>query len=589
MKTRWVAVLMMLCSYCCAQPDNPFGNNVYVFDSSMDDAELNKMLARIYKQQRFNAFGDQRYAILFMPGSYGSKENIDIRTGYYTQILGLGGTPEQTSIIGALRTQDWPPPNSAEPTEGLGSTQNYWRGAENFSLTPTLGSLSYPTLIAANEDVWAVGKGSYLRRMHIKGSLRIYELGQSSGGFIANSVVDDSILATEQLFGFIRNSVFYQWVGINFNSFFLGNIGAVAAGKWPDPAATVIPTTPLSREKPFLMYDQRQHQYVMVRPKLKQNSQGIDWSVSNDRIPQHQCYIAKPQQNVEELNAALKEFKCLILTPGIYQLEKPLQVVNPDTLIYGLGFPALIPKNGQEVMHIDDVDGVQVAGIIFTAGPLYSPVLLEVGSQQNRLRHRNNPLFLYDIYCRIGGSLQSGQSQRCIDINSNDVLVDNTWLWRAEYGLNVGWFVNRGCNGLVVNGDYTLIYNLLVDNFQLWQTWWKGNYGRVYSYNSLLPADVPNQQLWQNNDRDGYSSYKVDEGVSHHQAYGLNVYSFFRDSDNIFVDNAVESPSQGTIDFTHLQTFWLGGHYNTGIRNIINERGQGVDAVNRERSLQNWP
>ena len=40
-----------------------------------------------------------------------------------------------------------------------------------------------------------------------------------------------------------------------------------------------------------------------------------------------------------------------------------------------------------------------------------------------------------------------------LEINSNDTIVDHTWIWRADHGSGVGWNQNTSANGLVVNGD----------------------------------------------------------------------------------------------------------------------------------------
>ena len=65
-------------------------------------------------------------------------------------------------------------------------------------------------------------------------------------------------------------------------------------------------------------------------------------------------------------------------------------------------------------------------------------------------------------------------------INSKDVCIDHIWLWRADHGNGVGWDKNKAANGLIVNGDNVLIYGLLNEHFQEYQTLWNGNNGRVY-------------------------------------------------------------------------------------------------------------
>ena len=38
-------------------------------------------------------------------------------------------------------------------------------------------------------------------------------------------------------------------------------------------------------------------------------------------------------------------------------------------------------------------------------------------------------------------------------INSNNVVGDNFWLWRADHGAGSDWNENRNANGLIVNGN----------------------------------------------------------------------------------------------------------------------------------------
>jgi len=48
-------------------------------------------------------FDNQRYAVLFRPGTYGSAANpLVFQVGYYTQVAGLGAMPQDTVINGAI-------------------------------------------------------------------------------------------------------------------------------------------------------------------------------------------------------------------------------------------------------------------------------------------------------------------------------------------------------------------------------------------------------------------------------------------------------------------------------------------------------
>ena len=125
---------------------------------------------------------------------------------------------------------------------------------------------------------------------------------------------------------------------------------------------------------------------------------------------------------------------------------------------------------------------------------------------------------------RVGGAT-AGTTASCLQINANDVIGDNLWLWRADHGTGVGWTQNACNNGLIVNGNRVTIYGLFVEHHEQYQTLWNGNWGRVYFYQSELPYDPPSQAAWSHDGVNGYASYKVADQVTSHQAYGLGIYA----------------------------------------------------------------
>ena len=79
--------------------------------------------------------------------------------------------------------------------------------------------------------------------------------------------------------------------------------------------------------------------------------------------------------------------KNLLFTPGIYELTDTIRVGRANTVVLGLGFATLRANNGVTAMTIADVDGVIVAGLLFDAGEVNSPVLLEVGPNGSKASH----------------------------------------------------------------------------------------------------------------------------------------------------------------------------------------------------------
>jgi hypothetical protein len=282
------------------------------------------------------------------------------------------------------------------------------------------------------------------------------------------------------------------------------------------------------------------------------------------------------------LNSALNRGLNVIFTPGVYQLASSIQVTRPDTIILGLGLTTLVAGGGQPTLVVSDVDGVRIGGIIFDAGTMMSPTLIEIGSGPSTVNHSADPTMLYDTFCRIGGAT-AGTALTCLTVSSNDVMGDNLWLWRADHGTGVGWTSNTCPNGLTVNGDRVSMYGLAVEHFQQYQTIWNGNAGQVYFYQSEMPYDPPNQAAWMNGTSDGYASYEVGSAVTSHTALGLGVYSAFRQV--ITADHGFEAPTATGVSLQHLITVWLNSTPGSGISHVLDETGNPVGSSNSTATL----
>ena len=66
----------------------------------------------------------------------------------------------------------------------------------------------------------------------------------------------------------------------------------------------------------------------------------------------------------------LEEGLHVALAAGIFNLDAPLQVNNPNTLILGLGMATLVSSIGNAVISVADMPGVRVAGLLLSVGPL---------------------------------------------------------------------------------------------------------------------------------------------------------------------------------------------------------------------------
>ncbi|MFK4105329.1 RICIN domain-containing protein [Streptomyces sp. NPDC019531] len=544
-----------------ANPD--LGPNVAVFDPSMSASTIQSKLNSIFQQQETNQFGSQRQAVLFKPGAY----SADVNVGFYTQVLGLGLSPDAVTINGAVHAEaDWFQGNA---------TQNFWRGAENLSVNPTSGS-----------DRWAVSQAASYRRMHLRGNLALDDGGWSSGGYIADSKVDGQVNSGSQQQWLTRNSQLGSWTGSNWNMVFVGSQG-VPGTSFPSPPDTTVAQTPVSREKPFLYVDGNGAYQVFV-PSLRSNSTATSWAggPSGSSLSLDTFYVVKPGATASQINAALAAGKNLLVTPGVYHLDQTLQVNRADTVVLGLGLATFVPDNGITAMKVADVDGVKVAGLLFDAGTTNSPSLMEVGPSNASASHAADPTSLHDVYFRVGGA-GVGKATTSLVVNSDNVIGDHMWIWRADHGSGVGWTSNTADTGLIVNGDNVTMYGLFVEHFQKYQTVWNGNGGRTYFYQNEMPYDPPNQAAWMNGSTQGYAAYKVADSVTSHQAYGLGSYCYFNVNPSVVAAHAIEAPNNSNVRFTSMVTVSLGG---TGtISHVINNTGGPSNSSTNVANLTAYP
>jgi hypothetical protein len=560
-----------------------FGPNVKIFDPSMSSASIQSTVDSIFTQMETNQFGSERYALLFKPGSY----NVNVNVGFYTSIFGLGQKPDDVNITGSVHCEaDWMQGNA---------TCNFWRSVENLSVTPTFISNNLDPL---GTLTWAVSQAAPMRRVHIKGGLLLwdpfetdYDNAWSSGGFIADSKIDNTITSGSQQQFLTRNSQMGSWAGGNWNMVFVGNTGAPSDdSNYPATSDTVVAQAPVVREKPFLYIDNAGKYSVFV-PAVRANTQGITWASDMGQgtsLSIDQFLVAQPgTSTAASLNQALSQGKNILFTPGVYHLSEPLNVTRADTVILGIGLATLTPDNGTAAMTVADVDGVKIAGILFDAGANNSPVLLEVGPTGSSVSHSSNPTTLSDLFFRVGGAAV-GKADVCITINSNNVIGDDFWVWRADHGTGFGWTVNTTKNGIVVNGNDVTIYGLFVEHFHEYQTLWNGNGGKVYFYQSEMPYDVPSQSAWmsENGTVNGYASYKVANTVTTHKLFGSGVYSFFRDA--VVVSNTgIQVPNTTGVTVHHACSVFLTG--NGEITHVVNNTGAAAKSGSTRQTITEYP
>ncbi|MDQ0584489.1 coagulation factor 5/8 type domain-containing protein [Streptomyces rishiriensis] len=525
------------------------GPNVLVFDPSTPD--IQSRLDAVFRQQEAAQFGTGRYALLFRPGTY---HGLNAQLGFYTSIAGLGLSPDDTTINGDVTVDaGW---------FGGNATQNFWRSAENLALVPVSGT-----------NRWAVAQAAPFRRMHIRGGLNLAPSGYgwASGGYIADSRVDGEIGPYSQQQWYTRDSAIGSWLNGVWNMVFSGVEGAPAQS-FPDPPYTTLHTTPVSREKPFLYVDGAGAFRVFL-PARRTDARGVTWGNGTPRgssLPLSRFYVAKPGVSAATLNQALAQGLNLLLTPGIYHLDRPIQVNRADTVVLGLGYATLIPDNGVTALKVADVDGVRLAGFLVDAGPVNSPVLLEVGPAGASRDHSANPTTVQDVFVRIGGA-GAGKATTSMVINNRHTIVDHTWVWRADHGEGVGWETNRADYGVVVNGHDVLATGLFVEHFNKYDVLWNGQRGRTIFFQNEKAYDAPNQAAIQNGSVKGYAAYKVGAHVTAHEGWGLGSYCYYNVDPTIVQHHGFAAPNVPGVKFHDLLVVSLGGQGQ--YEHVINDLG----------------
>lgn len=587
---RGILLIAALMVTACSLPASPatgnpgwstsapnFGANVYTFTPDMPVSTIQATVDEVSSMQVNNQFGTQRYALLFEPGTYGSAATpLNFQVGYYTSVAGLGQNPGDVVINGSIDSYNQCIAGSCT------ALVNFWRSVSNLTINVT-----NPNAGCYFGEFWAVSQAAPLRRVQVNGQVTLFDYctqpSFASGGFIADSQFATSqIISGSQQQWVTRNSNIDSWTNGVWNQVFSGVVGAPAqcfpGGACGGPYTTLA-TSPVTREEPYLYMDANGKYRVFV-PAVQRDSSGASWaagSTPGSSISIDNFFVAQPTDSAARINLALLLGKNLILAPGVYNLESAIIVPYPDTVVLGLGFPTLIPQNGNASMRVLSSRGVEVSGIIFDAGPQNSPVLLQAGTILSLLGDPGaaaDPSAYQDVFFRIGGA-EAGSATVSMIVNVNSAILDDVWAWRADHGTGVGWTVNTADTGLVVNGDNVTAYGLFVEHYQKYEVIWNGNNGTDIFLQNEMPYDPPSQAAWMESPGvNGWAAFKVANNVKNFKGYGLGSYSFFNQGVPIFAANAFEVPKTlpaGSMN--DLLTIFLSTAGSGGIQNVINGTG----------------
>ncbi|GAB7190089.1 hypothetical protein NUM3379_07950 [Kineococcus sp. NUM-3379] len=579
------------------------GVNVRVFDPSMPVSAIQAEVDAIHAKQVNNEMGTERYALLFAPGSYGTDaQPLQVKVGYYTEVAGLGDSPDDVRINGKVEVYNRCLADGG--TSNCIALVNFWRTISNLTIDVNGAGQDG---CRAGRNFWAVSQAVSMRRVDVEGELTLMDYCTAgphfaSGGFIADSRAGAVINGSQQQW-LTRNSTIGSWSNGVWNQVFSGVEGAPSDEGFPNPPYTTLDRTPLSREKPYLFTDGAGNLQVRV-PSAQRDSRGTSWAqglTAGRTIPLSEFYVARPGDSVQTVNAQLARGRHLLLTPGVYDVARSIEVKRADTVVLGIGHATLTAVGGAVPLTVADVPGVVVAGVTVDAGTVESPVLLRVGKKNgnNGRPHTDpaNPTTLSDVYFRVGGP-HVGKADTALEVNSDGVLVDHTWVWRADHGIEGftqgvngdtdRWRTNTGRYGAVVNGDDVTATGLFVEHFQRYNTVWNGERGRVVLYQNELPYDPPTQADWMNGTTEGWAGYKVGDSVRNHTLHGGGVYVFNQNNPSIHTENGFEVPQTPGVRLHHVMTVNLTAGT---IDHVVNGVGDAADMqhVGQPRYVVSYP
>ena len=537
-----------------------FEDNAYVFAPTDDMTRVSRILSDIYSEMERSHFTNTRYAVFFKPGDYG---DLTVNVPFFTTFAGLGEQPDDVTLSSLNCDGKW----------NGNALVNFWRGVENLSFS--------------NTSRWSVSQGTFMRSVNITGDLYLFDWdnyrpgqtggNEASGGFIADSRITGKVNSGSQQQWFTRNSQLSSWSGCVWNMVFAGVNNAPAGTMF-----TSVANLPVLREKPRLVFGQ--DGYSILVPALRQNASDCDATEGSKSAIDNIYFANASRDTATTINAQLSSGKSIVFMPGVYRLSQPIKVNNSGAVLLGTGLATLIPTAGNSCIEVGDVDGVTVGGLLFDAGTKQSDTLLKVGESGGN--HSSNPIFLFDCFFRVGGnSSQNSYATTSLQINANDTVVDNCWLWRADHGSGVGWDKNNGDYGAVIVGDRVKCYGLFAEHYKKHNVSWSGNDGYLVFYQSELAYDVPSNEAWRSDDGNGYASLRVHDNVTKFESYGLGIYSNF-ETDGIVLDCAMRVPAQGNIYVGYLCSYAMS--LKGTVNNLINEDGLYINSAQRFRSVRNY-
>jgi hypothetical protein len=573
-------------------------------------------------------FSNRRLAVLFLPGTY---HDVNFPVGYWTQVLGLGETPDQVKFTG--RFGPYALPANTEDTN-VGSLDTFWRAAENFYTDTTFvqdttkngnpwsiplnpgnaSSPMYPVNMVVNEPntfdasrgmLWACSQAAPLRRIKVANNLHL-SLGayRASGGFVGNMDIGGYLLLGSQQQFCIRNCNIQQkvnpgaWSTVLVGNKYQGDLPMFVPEPKENQCVTVEPRARVRIEKPFIFVDGLGQLYLGI-PKVQKDSVGIgtqhsELSADEKVLIDNAKYVKVfgPQDSYKDVQKAATNGVHIILSPGTYNWGTTLKITRDNQVVLGLGMATIqAPTDGSPCISVaSGVGGVRISGLALEASVLQTnkytgSTLLQWGDPgKTDPGDSENPGALHDLYCFVGGRNPSREVQvECmVRLYSGNIAGDNLWLWRADH---VALDADEEPNKPKLSEEYHLTTygeckcdtalevfgdNVIFHGLAAEHT---------YADNVVWHGQNGTVIFYQNElpyDVSGsnfveYAGYLVRESAHGHTAKGVGVYNYFRDFDNVTVSPAVRHLPEAPGLYENVFAVWLNGF--RGIQSVINGQG----------------
>ncbi|CAE7331752.1 unnamed protein product [Symbiodinium pilosum] len=474
---------------------------------------------------------------------------VDINLWYYCGVHGLGVQPTDVTVRPGLKGQGVRVEQQPAEQPGgqlLPNTNTFWRTIEHVH-------------VAQSKLDFFVSQAAPLRAVKVDGSLQLSGGGNdyTSGGALMNADIGGDIITGTQQQWYTRGTLMKPYPhpagigsyaavgcvdrdsGMPFWDSYNFDPAQNQQGQTGHTGATYIGAPEIFAEKPFIFFEEGM--YKLRIPEVLNKHAGPEWQTGST-VGFDKVFVTKATTTAAQINSAISAGKHVVLTPAVYYMDEPIVINHPNTVILGLGFATIIPKQlpafiGRGVIEVGNVDGVRLAGVFVQAGPLDSPdftnavgALVRWGKPDEPYAgNPSNPGFLYDFIARVGGpDHQPVGVENLLEIHNGYVIGDNLWLWKADHcvtnsgALCIPQRYLKHC--LVVNAANVHMYGLMAEHANDDIVVWNGENGKTFFYQSefkYTQGESSKPSTWEKVPHS--VSYRVN--ALNHQAAAFGIYA----------------------------------------------------------------